>query len=179
MKALAQAGLVALLVLSSSPVRGQESQSAPLAKELVAALAAANLDSVAAKDPNHPGVYIGALYIPGLQLLTIAGEYTAPQLIDARLLKHEYRDVYIELNGTTDPSTRMFVEDLGANGLAPRRSGDDPFDTVESQGKRTMFDGNWGDQRLSEEEYLKIYSEADQRYSQLLAALLAELKKST
>jgi hypothetical protein len=166
-----------LVALCSSAVHGQQSQSAPLAKELVAAMAAANLDSIAAKDPSHPDVYIGALYIPGLQLRTIAGEYTAPQLLDARLDNREYRDVYIELNGTATPETRMFVEDLGANGLAARRGGDDSFDSVESAGKRTMFDGKWGDQQLSEEAYMKAYSDADQRYSQMLAALLAELKK--
>jgi hypothetical protein len=177
MKALAHGGLVALLVVSSwNAVRGQQSKSAPLAQELAAAMTAAKLDSVAAKDPSHPDVYIGALYIPGLQLLTIAGAYTAPPLLDARLANHEYREVYIELNGTTRPDARMFIEDLGANGLAPRRDGDDPFDSVELNGKRTMFDGNWGDQNLSEEEYQKIYSTADQRYAQLLEALLAQLK---
>jgi hypothetical protein len=39
------------------------------------------------------------------------------------------------------------------------------------------FDGDWKKQKLSEEEYRKRFAAADQQYSQLLTALLAELKK--
>ena len=83
---------------------------------------AGKLDSVAAKDPATPGVYIGALYIPNFQLLVIANVYAAPTLLDTRLTKKEYRDVYIDLNSATTAATRLFVQDLGADGVKAKPS---------------------------------------------------------
>jgi hypothetical protein len=73
--------------------------------------------------------------------------------------------------------TKVFVEDLGANGLSAKRNANEPFDSVESGGKRTAFDGDWDKQKLSEEEYMRTFSAADARYSQMLTALLAQLEK--
>ena len=67
--------LTAAFVLSlAAPVLGQESKSSTIAKELVAALDAAKLDSIAAPDPAQPDVYIAALYFPGIHLLTVLGQ---------------------------------------------------------------------------------------------------------
>jgi hypothetical protein len=46
-------------------------------------------------------------------------------------------------------------------------------------GKRTMFNGDWKMQKMSEQDYMKAYSAADDRYSQILTALLAQAKKSS
>ncbi len=40
-----------------------------------------------------------------------------------------------------------------------------------------MFDGDWKAQKLSEQDYMKAFSAADERYAQILTALLAQLKK--
>jgi hypothetical protein len=157
----------------------QESKSAPLAKQLASALAEAKLDSVAAKDPTHPDTYIGALHIPGVQLLVVAAQYPAPTLLEPRIAKNEYRDVYIELNSAGVAASRIFVEDLGANGLFARPGDNNPMDMYEASGKRTMFDGEWGRQKLSEQEYLKNFSAADERYTQMLTVLIAQLKKTS
>src|SRR5262245_54067362 len=102
MKALAQRTLFGVIALSLAlPAVAQESKSATLAKQLAAALEAQKLDSVAAQDPATPGVYIGALYIPGFQLLTISAKYAAPVLLDTRLTKKEYREVYLDLNSAS------------------------------------------------------------------------------
>ena len=178
MRMLARGMLVGLCVLGAAAwALAQDSKSAPLVKELAAALDAAKLDSVAAKDPSSPDVYIGALYIPGFQLLTVSARYTAPVLLDTRIGKKEYRDVYIDLNSAGSPGTRVFVEDLGPDGLKPRRAENQPFDSIEMAGKRTTFDSEWRKQQLSEQEYLKVFSAGDERYTQMLNALLAELKK--
>ena len=155
----------------------QETKSAPLAKQLASALTAAKLDSVAAKDPVHPNHYIGALHIPGVQLLVIAAEYPAPALLDPRIEKGEYRDVYIELNAASVPASKVFVEDLGANGLFAKPADNNPMDMYEASGKRLMFDGEWGRQKVSEQEYMKAFAGADERYAQMLTALIAQLKK--
>jgi hypothetical protein len=180
MKAVAKGCLAGVLALAfSGPAFGQESKSAALAKQLASAMQAAKMDSVAAKDPMNPGVYVGALYIPGLQLIAVAAQYSAPQYLDENLAKNNYRDVYIDLNSAGVPASRIFVEDLGADGLKARRDGDNPFDSYEAAGKRTAFDGEWGRQKMSEQDYMNIFSAADERYAQILMALLAQLKKAS
>ncbi|HWW87490.1 MAG TPA: hypothetical protein VNZ26_28020 [Vicinamibacterales bacterium] len=169
------AGLVA--VLCSMAIVAQETASAPLAKELAVALNAARLESVAAKDPGNPGVYIAALYLPGIELLTISAQYSAPQLLDARLAKKEFKDIYIELNGAGQ--AKEFVEDLSIDGLKARPEANHGADSFEAKGKRTTFDGDWKRQNLSEDEYMKGFSAADQRYTQMLRALLAQLKTTS
>lgn len=168
-----------LVVAGAASVAAQESKSAPLARQLATAMDAAKVDSVAAKDPGNPGVYIGALYIPNFQLLVIANTYAAPSLLDTRIGKKEYRDVYIDLNSATDAATRLFVEDLGADGVTARRDDKNGFDAVEMKGARVAFDGDWKKQKLSEDDYQKAFSAADERYTQVLTALLAQLKSGS
>jgi hypothetical protein len=180
MKILARGALAAVFVIGSGGgVLAQESTSAPLAKQLAAALDAAKLDSIAARDAAAPGVYIAALYFRGFQMLAISARYSAPALLDARLEKREYRDIYIDLNSAAEPGSKAFIEDLGVDGLQSKREENRPFDSAESMGKRTAFDGDWKKQQLSEQEYMKIFSAADERYTQMLTALLAQLKKGT
>jgi hypothetical protein len=158
---------------------GQDGKSAALAKQLAAALDAAKLDSVAAKDPTAPDTFIAALYFPGAQLLVVSAKYTAPQLLDARLLKKEYRDTYLDLSSASVPDTKIFVQDAGADGIKAKREENQAFDIYESAGKPTAFDGDWKRQKLSEQDYMKAFSSADDRYSGMLTALLAQLKKTS
>jgi hypothetical protein len=172
--------LAAILVLSlGAPASAQEPKSAPLARQLAAALDGAKLDSIAAADPSKPGTFVAALYFANTQLLVVSAKYSAPQLLDARLMKKEYRDVYIDLNSASMPESKIFVEDLFADGLKAKRDEDKPFDTFEQAGKRTAFDGKWKDQKLSEQDYMKAYSAADETYASMLTALLAQLKKTS
>jgi len=167
----------ALLALSvATPASAQDSKSAPLAKQLTAALDAAKLDSIAAKDPDAADAFAAALYFPGAQLLVISGKYSAPQLLVTRLANKEYRDIYLDLNGAA--TAKVFIEDPGADGLKAKRESNQPFDQAEMAGKKTMFDGDWKAQKLSEQDYMKAFSAADERYAQILTALLAQLKKT-
>ena len=76
------------------------------------------------------------------------------------------------------PGTKVFIEDMGINGLAQKRSNENqPFDTVEMGDKRTALDGNWRRQKISEDDYMKTFSDADERYAQILALLIAQSKK--
>ena len=55
-----------------------------------------------------------------------------------------------------------------------------PMDIYEASGKRIMFDGEWGRQKLSEQDYMKTFAGADERYAEMLTvAHLAPLKKSS
>lgn len=175
---VAHGSLAALIALSLAPAAfAQESKSAPLARQLAAALDAGKLDSIAAKDPDGTDVFVAALYFPGSQLLVVSGSYSVPQLLNERLGKKEYRDVYLDLNGAA--TAKAFIEDPGADGLKPKRESNQPFDQAEMGGKRTMFDGDWKQQKISEQDYMKAFSAADERYAHILAALLAQLKKTS
>ena len=68
---------------------------------------------------------------------------------------------------------------MGTDGLRAKWDESPPYDTYELAGKRTAFDGNWKKQNLSEDEYMKVFSTADERYTQMLMALLAQLKKTS
>jgi hypothetical protein len=180
MKAVAIGCLAAVLALSLAPAAfAQDSKSAPLARQLSEALDAAKLDSVAARYPGAQDTFVAALYFPGLQLLVVAAKYTAPQLIDTKLAQKNYKDIYIDLNSASVPETKVFVEDLGADGLKIKREENQPFDAFEMGGKRTAFDSDWKKQKMSEDDYKKAFATADERYTQLLTALLAQLKKTS
>jgi len=172
---------VAALVVALSCARSawaQESKSGPLAKQLAAALESAKLDSIAAKDPANPDTYCAALYFAGSPLLVVAAKYSAPQLLDTRLAKKEFRDVYIDLSSASVPDTKVFIQDGGADGLKAKRE-EQAFDSYEFAGKQTTFDGDYKRQKLSEQDYLKAFTAADERYTQILTALLAQLKKQS
>jgi len=179
MKALALGCLAALAVSVPPAALAQDSKSGPLARQLSSALYAAKLDSVAARDPAHPDSFVAALYFPGLQLLVVSAKYTAPQLIDAKLAQKNYKDVYIDLNSASVQESKIFIEDLGADGLKIKREENQPFDAYEEKGKRTAFDSDWKKQKLTEDDYKKVFTAADERYSQLLTALLAQMKKTS
>jgi len=167
-----------LSLASPASAQDKEGKSVALAKQLATALDAAKLDSVAAKDPGATDVFCAALYFPG-QLLVVSAKYSVPQLLDARLVKKEYRDTYIDLNSASVPDSKIFIQDAGADGLKAKREENQPFDTYEQGSKSTVFDGDWKRQKLSEQEYMKAFESADDRYARILTTLIAQLKKTS
>ena len=87
----------------STSALGQESKSAALAKQLSTALDMAKLGAVAAKDPSKPGMFIAALYFPGTQLLVVSAQYAVPMLLDEKITKKDYREVYLDLSSASLP----------------------------------------------------------------------------
>ncbi len=168
-----------LLALASTPLRAQESSSAALAKELTALLDQMKLESIAARE-SQPDGYAAALYYPGVQLIVVAARYKEPVLLNERLAKKEYREIYIDLNSAALPKTKCLVMDLGADGLKARRDEGKPFDTFENaDGKEVAFNNDWKAQKMTEEEYDKAFGDADARYARMLQALIAQLKRSS
>jgi len=170
-RCLIQPALVAGLLLTPVVALAQESKSAVLATQLIGLLDQMKLDSVAGQYADQ---VVGALYIPGTQLMVVSGKTSAH--FDPMLKQKAYRDVYVDLNGIPDPS-KVFISDLGANGLRFRRESDQPYDSVDVNGKTIAFDGDWGKAKISEQEYTKTWQSYDDRYSQLLQALITALKK--
>jgi hypothetical protein len=176
-----RAGGVVLLtaaVLLPAIAFAQQSKSEKLAGELARTLEARKLDSIAARGAS-PGEYIGALYFPGSQLLVIGAKYSSPDRMTLLLGARQYRDVYIDLNSASEPMSKVFVSDLGANGLHFDRSGNQPWDTADVAGKSYSFDGDWGKAKISKDEYTKVYQTTDDQYTRMLEALIAELKKTS
>jgi len=52
-------------------------------------------------------------------------------------------------------------------------------DIFEASGKQTIFDGDAKKQKMSDQDYQKAFGAADDRYSQILTALLAQVKKTS
>jgi hypothetical protein len=154
------------------------SKSATLAHDLAQTLDQAKLEHIAARDPQDPTRFIGAMYFPGLQLVVVAGKYSVPVLLNEKLLNHNYKDVYIDLSSASERNTRVTVEDLRADGLPTSRGKDNgPPDAFEKGTDRLVFDFDWKKAKLSEDEYMKKIAAADDEYAKMLTVLLAEAKK--
>jgi hypothetical protein len=168
--------LAALLFLVPGAY-AQDSRSATSVTELVKMLDSMKLDSFAVKGTS-PNEYVGALYFPGTQLLVVSAKFDTPWRADSLLGMKDYRDLYIELNSASQPNTKVFVSDLSANGLHPKKDGN-LYDTVDVGGKTYNFDGDWKKAKITEDDYTKAFSTTDEQYSQMIQALLAGLKKSS
>jgi hypothetical protein len=175
--ALSACALVALLIVPGT-VFGQQpvSKSAVLASELVKLLDQMKLDAVAA-NRGAADEYVGALYVPGSQLLVVSAKSSVPNRMKYLLIQKSYKDLYVELNGAIDQGSKVFISDLGANGLQFKREKNQPFDTVDATGKTVSFDGDWKKAKMSEADYTKAYLQQDEAYCEMLRALIDTLKK--
>jgi hypothetical protein len=169
---IATVSAVALLAI---PVYAQDAQSAAGAKELAQLMEKGQIDSVAAALPDGQDSFVAAMFIPG-QLMIVSAKYSAPSLLREKIMKKEYREVYVDLNSAATPKTRVFIEDLNADGLVAKPDDNAGFDTYENSDGRMSFDGEWKKQKLSEDEYRKKFSVADDQYTKMLRALLGQIK---
>ena len=164
--------------LQSSSLLAQTSKSSAAVKDLSETLDRLKLDSIAAADPADPGTYVAALYFPGAQLLVVSAKYAAPVLLNDKLTKKDYRDIYIDLASASIAATKVFIQDQAANGILFKPDNDQPADSVEQANKTTMFDGEWKKAKLTEDDYLKAFNSADARYAAICSLLAAQAKKS-
>lgn len=169
--------VLASFVVAPTAAVAQDSKSAPLAAELARLLDERKLDSVAAQQADD--TYVGALYFPGTQLLVVGGKYASAARMKDLLAKKSYREVYMDLSSASDQQSRVFIMDLGVNGLRFKREDNQPFDTADVGGKSWTFDGDWGRAKISEDDYRKSFASTDEHYSQMLQALIAALKKTS
>jgi hypothetical protein len=169
--------LAVLVSVGPSPVLAQEPRSTAVVKELRALLDQGQLDAVAAKDPDKPDQFVAALYFPGLQLLVVSARYKVPAYLVERLTQKDYKDVYVDLQSASEPDSKVFIDDLGADGLKVKPEEGQPFDSFEAGTRRTAFDGDWKRQKMTEEDYMKAFAAADQKYAAMVAVLVAQLKK--
>src|SRR4051794_7649197 len=159
-----------LLIGTLAPIKTSavDLRSRQLARELTMAMAERHLDAIAAKDPQNDGGFVAALFFPGSQLLVVGAKYASPPLLEQSLQAKAYRDVYSALQQSADPSSKVFVQDIGADGL--RENDKEAVDIVyEKVVHQTIFDG---DPDHKDRNYGKKLSEADAQYSRLLQVLI-------
>jgi type II secretory pathway pseudopilin PulG len=162
--------------LAGAPADEQSSKSSAAARELAAALDAAKLDSIAAADPAVPGAWIAALYFKDGQLLVVSANYIAPVLLEEKAKTKQFRDIYIDLNSASVPGSKVFIQDMGADGLFFKPDGDSAADTWEEKDKTLAFDGEWRKSKMSEDDYQKAFADADTRYARMLSLLAMQAK---
>jgi hypothetical protein len=165
--------VLAGLLLVPTSLAAQDSKSAAVAAELTKLLDQMKLDAVAARHGTDQ--FVAALYFQGSQLLVVGAKYSTPDRITYLIGQKQYRDVYADLSSASEQATKVFVMDLGANGLKFKRENNEPFDTVDSSGASIAFNGERG--KLSEDDYRKAFATSDEQYAAMLQALLAALKK--
>ncbi len=168
--------LLAGVVLVTPSVSAQSPQSAEPARQLSQLLGERKLDSFAARIPGTADEFAAVLAFPG-QMIVVWAQFSAPAVLNEKLLRGDYREVYIDLNSASDAATRNMVTDIGADGLGRgvRNQAADAHDA----GTRSMrYDGSWREDKMTEQEYVKAHTESDAAYSRILGILLEELKKA-
>jgi hypothetical protein len=169
---------ITLFAVCASPAAAQEPKSAAPAKELAQLLADKKLESIAARMPDSREEFVGALAFPG-QLMVVWAKSAAPAFVNEKLIRKEYREVYIDLNSASIMESRHFVTDLGPDGLRSKpgqKQG--PADSHDIAAKTIRFDGSWREDKMSEADYMKAYTEADAAYTKAIQALIEEIKKA-
>lgn len=153
----------------AAPATSEEApRSAALVQQLVAAMETLKLDAIAAPDPQAAGRVVAALSFPGVQLLVMSAEHQSLPYLKGQIAKREYREVYEELHRGV-PASRLFFHDMGCDGLG---QGDSVDIFYEGPTQRTLFDGNWIAQSLTETGYAEKLKEAEAKYVHALTVLL-------
>jgi hypothetical protein len=156
--------------------RGQDSKSAPLAKELTTRWAERRVDVFAVQDPSRPGFFVAVRAYPGVQLLVVGGKSTALDYMKYQLDRKDYGEAYSALHSSTAPDTKLFVHDMGCDGLT-RES--DQVDVVHEKGAdQIVFDRAGKASGLSRDAYNAKLRAIDAEYAALLDIILKAIRPS-
>jgi hypothetical protein len=158
----------------AAPQEANKTQA--LAKQLTDLMQAQKLDAVATRTGEDQ--FAAVLFIPGVQMLVVSARYSAPPLLNEKIISRQYRDVYLDLASASILDSKLFIEDMQADGLHPDRVNDSPFDIV-TKGSGASFpcDGDHKKKKISEEEYRRTYADFEGAYEKILVALLAQVRK--
>lgn len=172
--------MLAMLVILGIPGEGaaQHFSSPEAAPGLVRALDVAGLESIAAADPAEPGTFVAALHVPGGLLLVVSARHPSVEALTHRIAAHQYRDVYLDLQGTPTPQHKFFVQDSGADGISNARPEGGGVDVLYEDGKtQTLFNGDPKAQKLTPAQYGARLTATDVRYARLLTLLTAAVRE--
>lgn len=168
--------LAGAVLVTPSVAAAQSPQSAEPARQLSQLLGERKLDSFAARIPGTADEFAAVLAFPG-QMIVVWAQFSAPAVLNEKLLRGEYREAYIDLNSASEPATRNMVTDIGADGLG-RGVRNQPADAHDVGTRSMRYDGSWREDKMTEQEYVKAHTESDAAYGRILGILLEELKKA-
>lgn len=153
-------------------------------KELVALLQSKKLEAFAVKDAADSGRFVAVYLVPNVQLMLISAGYERPTDVEYRIYQKDFTNAYAELNSSVLAKDKVFFQDALCDGLFPK-STNGAEDIVTIGTAKRVFNGDYNDpkkkpdpKKLSLEDYVKAYNEADAKYTSLITMLLDELKKS-
>ena len=112
-----------------------------------------------------------------MQLLVVGGSSTAIDYIEYQLDRKDYGDVYSALHSSATPDTKLFVHDMGGDGLT-RESGE--VDVVyEKDADQMLVDRAGKASGLSKKAYASKFMAIDEKYTALLDVALKAIRQST
>ena len=153
------------------------------AKELVVLMKENKLESFAARDDMQPGRFVAALLINDVQLLAVSAAYSRPSDVEYALYTKDFMTAYMNLKSGALSSDRFFVEDAQHDGLVAAPGKNPQHDAVTTGTTKLTFDGVPMDPKkkkqakMTPEDYVKAFADADLRYVRLLDVLISGLKK--
>jgi hypothetical protein len=171
--------LLAALMIAIFPREGaaQGFLSPEAAHGLVRALDDAGLEAIAAGDPTEPGTFVAAMYVRGSQMLVVSARHPSVEALAHRIAARQYREVYLDLQGTPTPQHKFFVQDSGADGISKASPEGGGVDVLYEDGiRQTLFNGKPKDQKLTPAQYASRLTSADARYAHLLTVLIAAIQ---
>lgn len=172
---LAHACCACLLAAGPQPPAAPPAASAALTKELAGLMSARKQDAIATADPSAPGRFVAAMVYPGVQLLIVRSQPASASDTASRISYRLYRDAYSDVQQPAKSDGKLFIQDMGADGLSAQGGAVDVM--YEDGTKQTIFDGDWRKQKLSQADYQKKLATADAEYARLLSLLIAEVKR--
>jgi hypothetical protein len=172
------AGIAVLFVaLAAAPLWADDWQSTEATRSLLEQMESSRVDAVAVRDPERPERFIAALRLPG-QLLVVSAAHPSVDLVAKRVERGDFRDVYMDLQGTPARDSKFFVHDMAADGLSLDGRGD-AYDIVYDGPQTLTCDGRWKDAKMKEAEYRDRLWKADARYTRMLGLLVRALGTQT
>ncbi len=152
-------------------------ESSNAARSLVDLLEAKHLSAIAAPDPADTGTFVAALYVPGSQLLVVSTRHPSADAVLYRIAARQYREVYLDLQGSPVREGKFFIQDSGADGIVAGGRGSGDVDILYEDGVRqTIFNGDTRAQHLSKADYESRLARADSSYARLLMLLVSQIK---
>ena len=176
-----RAALTFSILMIGTPVLAQDTasaQSAALVAKVKQLMTDQRLEAIAVPDPAAPDRFVAAMLVPDVQLLVVGGRYPAPDYLKYLIGQRDYRGAYVALQQGAIPDSKLFVQDLGCDGL-PASKGSAVDVLYEKGVDQTIFDGQWRKHGLSESAYRTKLHDADTAYSQLLTVLTQALGTAT
>jgi len=169
---------LALLLAAALPpqrVATHHFASPVVARNLAHRMQSAALQAFAASDPEQPGAFVAVLYVPE-QLLVVEAFHPATAALEGRIAARQYREAYLDLQGTPTPQGRFFVLDSSADGLLTAVPGQGSVDMIADGGRSSLLlNGDPRGQGMSVDEYDARIMAADAKYARLLKLLTAAL----